>query len=513
MMKVRGAMRCGIYTGLVLMLAGCMVGPDFVRPKPPQTERYLPGEALEGTIPVKDQAQYFDAGADIAADWWRLFKSPKLNALVTEAINNNQSLKGAQAALRQSQHNLLAGYGVFFPHADVGGSAVRQRFSSARFGGTTSAVFNLFTLSTTVTYALDIFGGQRRAVESLRAQRDFQRYTVLATYLTLTGNIVNTVVARAAYDAQIEATKELISLQREQIAITQAQIRAGTVPYVSVVTLQTQLASLEATLPALEQGRGQAEHLLDILMNQAPGEGVPAQINLGDLSLPEDLPVTLPSTLVRQRPDILAAEAQVHQFTANIGVATADMLPSFTLSGTYGQNARNLMDVFMSSGNFWSAGAAFAAPIFRGGTLWQQRKAAIDAYRQSLASYRQTALNALGQVADLLLALEHDAETLQSQLQQLKSAQAALRLVQINYQAGLVNYLQVLIANGQYLQARLGYIGTLGQRFQDTSGLFVALGGGWWNTERRGELTRTGEILFNPGPPTPGSRPDPVSAD
>lgn len=497
-MNAKGAARSGVYITLMLVLAGCMVGPDFVRPKPPETSRYLPGEPLEGTIPVKDQAQYFDAGADIVADWWHLFKSPKLNTLVTEAINNNQSLKGAQAALRQSQHNLLAGYGVFFPQADVAGSAVRQRFSSARFGGTTSAVFNLFTLSTTVTYALDVFGGQRRAVESLRAQRDFQRYTVLATYLTLTGNIVNTVVARAAYDAQIEATKELIALQREQIKITQAQIRAGTVPYISVVTLQTQLASLEATLPALEQGRGQAEHLLDILMNYMPGEGVPAQISLADLSLPEDLPVTLPSTLVRQRPDILAAEAQVHQFTANIGVATADMLPSFTLSGTYGQNARNLMDVFMNSGNFWSAGAAFAAPIFRGGTLWQQRKAAIDAYRQSLANYRQTALSALAQVADLLLALEHDAETLQSQLQQLNSAREALRLVQINHHAGLVNYLQVLISNSQYLQARLGYIGTLGQRLQDTSGLFVALGGGWWNAEGKGELTRTGEIRFNP---------------
>ncbi|WP_107762012.1 efflux transporter outer membrane subunit [Nitrosospira multiformis] len=503
MMNAMGAIRGGIYTSLMLVLGGCMVGPDFVRPNPPETARYLPGEPLEGAIPVKDQAQYFDAGADLIADWWRLFKSPKLNALVTEGINNNQSLRAAQAALRQSQHNLLAGYGVFFPQADAGGSAVRQRFSSARFGGSTSATFNLFTLSTTVTYALDIFGGQRRAVESLRAQRDFQRYTVLATYLTLTANIVNTVIARAAYDAQIEATKELIALQREQIEITQAQIRAGTVPYVSGVTLQTQLASLEATLPALEQGRDQAEHLLDTLMNYAPGEGLTAQISLADLSLPQDLPVALPSTLVRQRPDILAAEAQVHQFTANIGVATANMLPSFTLSGTYGQNARNLMDVFMSSGNFWSAGAAFAAPIFHGGTLWQQRKAAIEAYKQSLANYRQTALNALAQVADLLLALEHDAETLQSQLQQLSSAREALRLVRINHQAGLVNDLQVLITNSQYLQARLGYIGTLGQRFQDTSGLFVALGGGWWNAEGEGELTGMEEIFFNPDSPIP----------
>ncbi|MDE2367297.1 MAG: efflux transporter outer membrane subunit, partial [Betaproteobacteria bacterium] len=432
--------------------------------------------------------------------WWQLFKSPKLDALVRDAIVNNQDLKAAQLGLRQSQENLRAGYGIFFPQADLGGSAVRQRFSSARFGGNTATIFTLFTLSTTISYTFDVFGGQRRAVESLGAQRDFQRYTVLATYLTLSGNIVNTVIARAAYEAQIQATQQLIELLREQIGITETQVQAGTVPYASLVSLKTQLAALEATLPPLEQKRSQTEHLLATLTGHAPGEGMTLQIDLDDLKLPADLPVTLPSQLARQRPDILSAEAQVHENSANIGVATANMLPSFTLSGTYGQNNQNLVDVFMRSGNFWSVGANFAAPLFHGGTLWLHRKAAIDAYRQSLAHYRQTALDALAQVADILLALEHDAEALQSQSQQLSFSEEALRLVQTNYQAGLVNYIQVLISNSQYYQARIGYLQALAQRFQDTSALLVALGGGWWNTGEKGKLSQNGDMTLNPGP-------------
>ncbi|SEK66250.1 efflux transporter, outer membrane factor (OMF) lipoprotein, NodT family [Nitrosovibrio tenuis] len=498
----------GLCATSVLVSAGCMVGPDFVRPQPPGTNRYLPGTQLKETVSADKQVQHFEEGAKIAADWWQLFKSPKLSALITEAIVNNQNLKAAQASLRQSQHNLRAGYGIFYPQADFGGSVARQRFSAARFGAPTSAVFNLFTLSVSVSYALDVFGGQRRAVESLAAQRDFQRYTVLATYLTLSGNIVNAVIARAAYDAQIQATQELIVLLQEQISIAETQTRAGTVPYINLVSLKTQLAALEATLPPLAQKRSQTEHLLATLMGHAPGEGISLQIDLADLSLPADLPVTLPSELVRERPDILAAEAQVHQYSANIGVATAEMLPSFTLSGTYGQNNRNLLDIFMRSGNFWSVGAAFVAPIFHGGQLWFQRKAAIDAYQQSLSQYRQTALDALGQVADLLLALDHDAETLQSQSQELDLTQETMQLVQTNYKAGLVNYLQVLTANSQYFQAKIGYIQTLAQRFQDTSALFVALGGGWWNAEGKGQLSRRGEVLFNPGVPQKSGNPN-----
>jgi NodT family efflux transporter outer membrane factor (OMF) lipoprotein len=399
---------------------------------------------------------------------------------VTEALANNPTVQAAQASLRKSQDNLWAGYGVFFPQVDAGFAATRQQFSPARFGQSTApSIFNLFTLSTTVSYTLDVFGGERRAVESLQAQVDFQHSTVLATYLTLSGNIVNAVIAQAAYGAQMQATEEFINLEQEQLRITEVQAQAGTVPYANVLSIQSQLAATAATLPPLKQKRNQTEHLLATLAGRAPAEWQLPPVGLADLTLPRDLPVTLPSELVRQRPDIRAAEAQLHSASAEIGVATAALFPSFTVSGTYGANNTALPDLLSSNSGFWSLGASLTAPLFHGGTLWFQRKAAMEGYQQSLATYRETVLNAFAQVADTLRALEHDAETLQAQSQALEAAGGALRLVQANYQTGLANYVQVLIADGQYQQAKLGYLQALAQRFQDTVALFVALGGGW----------------------------------
>ena len=466
----------------LLASAGCAVGPDFVRPPPPAFDRYTLGVQPHTTVIAEGQAQHFKVGESIAADWWRLFKSPKLDAAIKEAVANNPNLQAAQASLRQSQAALQAGYGIFYPQADLGANFSRQKFSSARFGGTTSSIFNLYTLTATVSYTLDVFGGERRTVENLAAQTDFQRYTVLATYLTLSGNIVNAMIARAAYDAQIQATEQLIAIEQEQIQITETQTRAGIVPYVNWINLKTQLAALEATLPPLEQKRSQIDHLLATLTGHSPGElSTTSAVELDDLTLPVDLPVTLPSVLVHQRPDILAAEAQVHAFSANIGVATAALFPSFTLSGNVGQISKNLGDLLLKSSNFWLWGANLAQPLFHGGTLWANRKAAIEAHQQSLANYRQVVLGALQQVADSLRALEHDAEALRAQAQELDSAEEALHLVEVNFQAGLVNYLQILLADVQYHQAKIGYLQALAQRLQDTSALLVALGGGWWN--------------------------------
>ncbi len=242
----------GFCTIFLLALTGCAVGPDFVRPDPPAVDRYVPeGQALV-IVPVNGQAQHFAQDVEVVANWWQLFQSPKLDALVQEAIGYNQNLQAAQASLQRSQENLRAGYGIFYPQIDLAAGLSRQRFSAARFGSPSSSIFNLLTMSTTVSYALDVFGGQRRAVEGLGAQRDFQRYTVLATYLTLTGNIVNTVVARAAYAAQIAVTRELIGMQQEQIAIAETQVKAGIAAYASVVDLKAKLAALEATLAPLE---------------------------------------------------------------------------------------------------------------------------------------------------------------------------------------------------------------------------------------------------------------------
>jgi NodT family efflux transporter outer membrane factor (OMF) lipoprotein len=473
----------GLFVISLFSIIGCTVGPDFVRPEPPPVEHYTNGAGPATTISADGLAQHFAAGGKIASDWWRLFNSSKLDAVIKEAFVNNPNLQAAQASLRQSQDNLRAGYGVFYPQVEAGIDATRQKLSQARFGGgsANSTIFNLFTLSATVSYALDIFGGERRAVEGLQAQVDFQRYVVLGTYLTLSGNVVNTVIARAAYREEIKATELTIALEKEQIRITELQAQAGTVPYSNVLSLRSQLAATEATLPPLRQKLNQADHLLATLAGLAPAEWTSPQIDISDLTLPADLPITLPSQLVRQRPDILTAEAQLHGASAEIGVATAALYPSFTLNGSYGVENTSFNDLFKNTSSIWSLGANITAPLFHGGTLQSRRSAAIEGYNQSLASYRQTVLGAFAQVADTLRALEHDAEALQAQSQALSAAQEALRLVQANYQAGIANYLQVLVADNQYHQARIGYLQAQAQRFQDTVALFVALGGGWWN--------------------------------
>lgn len=419
----------------------------------------------------------------MAAEWWRLFNSRELENAVRQAIANNPNLQSAQASLRQSQENLQAGYGVFYPAINLGFSATRERLSPYRFGPSTSStgVFNLFTLGTTISYTLDLFGGQRRTVEGLAAQVDYQRYTMLGTYMTLSGNVVNTVIARAAYQEQLQAMEQLIAMQKEQLAMTEAQATAGVAPYSNVLSIRSQLASNQATLPGLQQKRDQADHLLATLMGRPPSEQGATTISLSSLTLPHKLPVSLPSDFARQRPDILAAEAQLHASSAAIGVATADLFPSVGLSGSYGSTSTTTGNLFGSNSKYWSIGPEINYSLFQGGTLWYKRRAAIEGYQKSLADYRQTVLSSLQQVGDTLKALEHDAQTLQAQADALQSAEDALNLRQANYQAGIANYLDLLNANTQFQQAKINYLQARAQRFQDTTALFVALGGGWWN--------------------------------
>jgi NodT family efflux transporter outer membrane factor (OMF) lipoprotein len=466
-----------------LLIAGCAVGPNFQRPQPPAVPRYTSNQEPTRTIPANGQAQTFASGAQVAQEWWQLFKSPQLDAVVKEAVAQNQSLQAALARLRQSQETLKAGYGVFLPQFEGSFSAQREKFSPVQFGTSLAkgSTFNLFTATATVSYLLDVWGGQRRAVENLAAQRDYQKYTALATSNTLLGNVVNAAIAGAAYRAEIEATEQLIRLQQEQVRLTESQSQAGIVPYADVVSLKAQLAATEASLAPLRQNLSKTQHLLTALVGRTPAQWASPPFKLAEFTLPRELPVTLPSELVRQRPDILAAEAQLHAATANIGVATAALFPSFTLSGDLGKNVTDITQIFGNAGTFWSFGAGVTQPFFRGGTLWFQRKAAIEASQAYLADYQQVVVGAFQQVADTLRALEHDAQLLKAQSKALSAAQEALQLVQANYAGGLVNYLQVIIANNQYQQAKLGYIQAQALRLQDTAALFVALGGGWWN--------------------------------
>jgi NodT family efflux transporter outer membrane factor (OMF) lipoprotein len=466
------------------LLGGCAVGPNFVRPAAPDTDRYTHEAQPEATVKADGQAQHFTPGTDIPADWWRLFKSPQLDAIVRQAISNNPTLQAAEASLRQSQDNLRAGYGLYFPQGQAGVSASRQLTAPVQQGSQSSgSIFNLFTASGTISYTLDVFGGKRRTVEGLRAQADSQRYESKAAFLALSANVVNTSVARSAYMAQIRATEQLIELENQQLHLAETQVRAGTAPYSTVLSVRSLISANQALLAPLEQNASQAEHLLAMLEGVVPSKANLPDIDLAELSLPADLPLSLPSDLVNQRPDILSSEALMHLASANIGIATAAMFPSFSLSGTYGGASTTLANLSAVS-KFWSIGPTATTPVFQGNSLWYVRRASIDAYQQSQATYRQTVLGAFEQVADSLKALEHDAEGLQAQVEAQRAAGEALNLLQVNYRAGLVAFPDVLTADVQFHQATIGWLQALAQRHQDTVALFVALGGGWWNEAR-----------------------------
>ncbi|SAL64112.1 efflux transporter outer membrane subunit [Caballeronia humi] len=463
-----------------LALAACTLGPDFSRPTPPRVSQFERGESVRGPLVAAGAAQTFAADIGLPVDWWTLFGSPAIDAAVDDALTGSPTLERSEAALRRSEDEVRAGAGVFSPQADAGFSGSRQRYSPLRVGANQpSSLFNLFTLSASVSYALDIWGGERRMLEGLRAQADAQRYALLAAYLTLTANVVNTMIARAAYSEEIAATREMVGLLREQIDVTQVQIQAGVAAYSAVLTLENELATLEASLPALEQKRVQAEDLLATLSGAFPADWHAPNLSLRDVSLPATLPVTVPSDLVRRRPDILQAEAALHVASANIGVATANLFPSVTLSASGGYDNTSMGALLHRKGQVWSVAADVTAPLFHGGTLWFQRESASDAYAQARATYREIVLGAFAQVADSLRALENDAHALEAQSRALHSAAEALRLVRADYEAGTVGYLPILIADGQFHQAQIAYLQGIAQRMQDTVALYAALGGGW----------------------------------
>jgi NodT family efflux transporter outer membrane factor (OMF) lipoprotein len=462
-------------------LGSCAVGPSFHRPAAPPVTHYGFGGDPAHTSAAEGVAQRFNPGADVAGDWWRLFDSTQLQAIVAEALANNPGLAATQASLRASEDSLRAGYGIFYPQIRADAAATRERLSPAQFNeNARGSVFNLFTFSASASYALDVFGGERRRLEGLAAQVDVQRATEHAAYVALLSNIVNTIIAESAYRAEIDTTRRLIELQREQVKLAQVQYESGTQPYSNVLSLESQLDSYEASIPQLEQKLAQSDDLLATLVGHVPADWSPPEIRLKDLRLPRDLPVSLPSHLVRQRPDILVAEATAHAASADVGVATAALLPSVMLNGAYSANGNATSNLLAASGRAWSFGANVEQPLFEGGTLWFNRKAAVENYHEAMDLYRQTVLGAFEQVADALRALDHDAAALRAQDEALAAARQALHLVQVNYEAGLDTYLEVLTADALYHQAAINELEAVALRYQDTVALYVALGGGWW---------------------------------
>ena len=467
------------------LVAGCALGPDFEPPPAPDVPRYTVGPLADATASADTkggETQRFIAGRDIPGEWWMLFRSRHLNGLIERAIAENANLEAAQATLRQAHENAAAQVGTLLPAFDLNGSGTRQQFSPAQFGAPGAPVrFNLFNATVNVSYALDVWGGKRRALEASNAQADYQRFQVEATFLTLTANVVTTAIQEASLRGQIKATQDIIKGQTEQLEVLRGQFNLGGASRSDVLAQEAELAATQATLPPLEKQLEQQRSLLATLTGRFPSEADRQAFTLALLVLPQKLPLSVPARLVQQRPDIRAAEEQLHQASANIGVATANLLPQFNITGDYGNAALKVASLFTPATTIWSIGGSVAQPIFHGGTLLHQRQAAIAAYEAARAQYRDTVLNAFRNVSDALRAVQSDAVTLRAQERAMRTATDSLNLAREQFRAGAITYLTLLNAQRAQQQALILLVQAQAARYADTAALFQALGGGWWN--------------------------------
>lgn len=475
-----------------LALTACAVGPNFHGAPPAGTDGYTPGSPTTSTASTDvkgGESQQFRSGGDLPGEWWTLFASPSLNLLIDQAIHNYPSIAAQQAALRQARENVRAEAGVFLPQASGALNATRDKTSGGSIApGFPAFITNIYQANVNVSYALDVFGGERRTLEGLQAQVDAQNFQLEASYLTLTSNVAATAIQLAATRELLDATHQVIALEEKQLTIIQRRVQLGGETTADVLQQQSNLATVRATLPPLQQQLATTEHQLAVLTGLFPHDAPPIALKLADLKLPEDLPVSLPSALVAQRPDIQQQAAVLHQASAAIGVATANMLPQITLNGQFGGEALQFSSLLLPGSNAWVIAAGVTQPLFEGGALRAKRRAALDAYDAASAQYKLTVLEAFQNVADTLTALANDAEALKAQYEALTAAQATLNLIQRQYDIGVANYVSLLTAQQSYQQTRLAYVHALAARYTDTVTLFQAMGGGWWHRTDPGAL-------------------------
>jgi NodT family efflux transporter outer membrane factor (OMF) lipoprotein len=476
----------GRYSALVaaaLVLASCEVGPDFHPPKLPADAGYTPEKLgpTSSTEIAAGEAQRFVDDKDIPGQWWTLFHSEPLNRLIGEALKANPTLDAAQATLREAQENVAAEGGVFIPGISGSYSTTREKISGAAFGNPkNSSLFTLTTGSVSVSYGFDIFGSERRQLESTEALETYQRYELEAAYLTITSNVVTAAIQEASLRAQIAATQDIITAQKQQLDLLQKQFELGGVARAAVLAQQATLNATQATLPNLQKQLAQQRNQLTALAGRYPSQEVSQTFTLANLQLPEDLPLSLPSKLVEQRPDIQAAQAQLHSQSALIGVAIGNMLPQFTLNASYGNTVLDIGQLLSGPG-IWSLGAGLTLPVFRGGQLYHQKEAAVAAFDASAAQYRSTLITAFQNVADTLRALQSDADALAAQVAAETSSADNLKITRDQYQLGAINYTTLLNAETTYQQAHVNRVIAQANRYADTAALFQSLGGGWWN--------------------------------
>lgn len=458
--------------------ASCTVGPDFRAPDPPAGDRYV-----RGPVPAADGMPRLVPERDVPAEWWVVFGAPELDALVRRALQQSPTLDLARARLAQAQELRAARAGATaYPQVDAAFGAVRQRIDPATFGfpqAPNPGPFNVFSLGADVSYNLDLFGGTRRELEALAAEVDYQGYELEAARLSLATNVVTTAVRRASLAAQIDATSGILAAQEHQLAIVEARHRAGGVPWLDVQNQRALVAQTEGALPPLRAQWAQAGHVLAVLLGEPPADAELPEIRLTALALPAELPLRVPSELVRQRPDIRASEALLHKASANVGIATADLYPKLVISGSFSSSQLNLSEVLGSGINIWSIGANLLQPLFRGGELQARKRAAEAAYEQAMAAYRQSVLLGLQDVADVLRDLEADGGAYAARAERAARADDVFRITLARYDAGAVSQLAVLDADRNRLQAEIERIQAEASRYADAVALFQALGGGW----------------------------------
>jgi NodT family efflux transporter outer membrane factor (OMF) lipoprotein len=468
------------------LVGGCVVGPDFKRPAVPTASRYtkekLPAETGSANV-AGGAAQRFVNGLDIPGQWWTLFRSAELNQLVAEALKANPTLAEAQASLRQAWEDVYAGEGAFFPTLQAGFAASRNKSSTA-LAPVTSGVqlnYSLVTPQVTVSYAPDVFGGTRRQVESLTAAAEAQRFELEAAYLTLTSNVITAGIAEASLRGQIAATRETIRIATEELTILRRQQAFGQAAGADVAVQEAASAQAEASLPPLQKALAQQRDLITALIGRLPAAEPAQTFDLASLSLPVELPVSLPSKLVEQRPDVRAAEAELHAASADVGVAIAARLPQFALTGNAGTTALSFATLGVPGNVFWMVAGDIGQTIFDAGTLLHKERAAWAAFDAAKAQYRSTVIAAFQNVADSLRALQSDADALKAAVAAEAAAKKSLDIAERQLHAGAINYLTLLAAEGAYQQALLTLVQAQASRFADTAALFQALGGGWWN--------------------------------
>jgi NodT family efflux transporter outer membrane factor (OMF) lipoprotein len=475
---------CG--AALACFLTACAVGPNFKKPEPPRTAGFtptgeIPAQLDAGASPA--QTQNFIEGLDIPGQWWALFQSPPLNALIERALSNSPTLEAATAALRQARETLAAERGSYYPSLSAAAGVQRQKVPGAALGApeVPSILYTLNNATLNISYTLDPFGGIRRQVEALGAQAEYERYALEAAYLSLTANLVTAAITEASLRSQLAATQDIANSQRQQLDITQRRFNAGGASRADILQQQAVLQSTLATLPALRTQLAQQRNLLATYAGTLPADYAGPEFTLDTLTLPVELPLSVPSKFVEQRPDVREYSELLHEATAQIGVATANMLPQITLSGSYGGEATSFSQVFSPASVVWSLAASATQPIFKGGQLLHQRRAAVAAAQQAAANYRATVITAFQNVSDTLYALKGDAEALEAQALAERTAAQSLSLVQVQYKSGAASYLQVLSAEQTYQSAAVALVKAKAQRYADTAALFQALGGGWWN--------------------------------